>query len=296
MRQIVIAMLLLAALARGELSLLPYPNHVESGSETLTLSRCQLVLEPDGSLDRSFIDILSVHHDLIFAKEHCEPKFPVRVVQLGAGSKASSAECKSEYYELAVTMESIKISAECPVGVIRGVATLWQLMRLQEEDAHAPLTADWTSNQAESKRATKVRIEQVPIHIKDSPRFEYRGLMIDSSRHFLSIATIKRVIVSMMLAKMSALHWHFVDDDSFTMQSKHIPGLAESASFHNTQFYTAEQIKDIVQFAKDRGVDCRTSSGFTAGRRLLHWTPLWTSPTPSPRTSSETSLTISETT
>ncbi len=250
----ILALLSLLALSRGELSLLPYPRHVETGRETLEISRCQLVLESDDSLDRGFADLLVVHHDLIFGKSsndcnRSRKKFPVRVYRLG---ELREDECSSEYYELSVDTSGIKMAAQCPVGLVRAISTLVQLMKhpqSKEEDVHAPLEG-WSK--AETPEI--VRIEQVPIHIADSPRFGYRGLMIDSSRHFLKVESIKRVIDGMMLAKMNALHWHMSDDDSFPMQSVHIPGLAENSSFSRSMIYTVAEIKDIIHYAKDRGV------------------------------------------
>jgi hexosaminidase len=67
--------------------------------------------------------------------------------------------------------------------------------------------------------------------IKDEPLVGYRGIMIDSSRHFLSLAAIKRLIESMPLSKLNILHWHLTDDEAFTIVLKSHPELAETGGY-----------------------------------------------------------------
>lgn len=66
-------------------------------------------------------------------------------------------------------------------------------------------------------------ITNFPIVIDDVPQFKWRGLMIDSSRHFLPISEIKRTINGMLFNKMNILHWHIIDQDSFPMAVPTVP-------------------------------------------------------------------------
>ena len=76
--------------------------------------------------------------------------------------------------------------------------------------------------------------------------------MIDSSRHFLPINTVKKTIDALLFNKMNILHWHIIDQDSFTMKIPSVPELAQSGQIGGT--YSQEQIKYIIEYAKNRGV------------------------------------------
>lgn len=76
--------------------------------------------------------------------------------------------------------------------------------------------------------------------------------MIDSSRHFLPVAAIKKTIDGLMYNKMNILHWHIIDEDSFPMEIMSVPELSASGQIGGT--YSQSEIKDIVSYAKIRGV------------------------------------------
>ncbi|KAG7030740.1 Beta-hexosaminidase 1, partial [Cucurbita argyrosperma subsp. argyrosperma] len=97
-----------------------------------------------------------------------------------------------------------------------------------------------------------VQIYQAPWYIKDSPRFSYRGLLIDTSRHFLPVDVIKHIIESMSYAKLNVLHWHMVDEESFPLEVPSYPNLWKGA-YTKHERYTIEDAYDIVTFAKMRG-------------------------------------------
>jgi len=83
----------------------------------------------------------------------------------------------------------------------------------------------------------------LPIHIEDEPLFVYRGILIDTSRHFLPIRLIKETIDAMMYNKFNILHWHIVDEDSFPLILKSHPELAEYAAFSRYETYSTEEVK-----------------------------------------------------
>lgn len=78
--------------------------------------------------------------------------------------------------------------------------------------------------------------------------------MIDTSRHFLNVTIIKRVIDALMYSKFSVLHWHITDDDSFPMESLSFPNISTYASFSTKERFTRTDIKEIVNFARVRGI------------------------------------------
>merc|ERR1739848_530820 len=89
--------------------------------------------------------------------------------------------------------------------------------------------------------------------IVDFPRFDFRGLLIDSARHFLPVSYIKRVIDNMALLRLNVLHWHLVDSESFPVESETFPNLTQAA-WHPKAVYSTDDMKDVVQYAYARGV------------------------------------------
>lgn len=90
--------------------------------------------------------------------------------------------------------------------------------------------------------------------IQDSPKFAYRGLMLDTSRHFFSIAALKRMLTGMASCKLNIFHWHLTDSQSFPFDSPRVPQMTKYGALAPEMIYSAEDIKDLVQFAKVRGI------------------------------------------
>lgn len=134
-----------------------------------------------------------------------------------------------ESYELNVNRQQITLSAKQTLGVLRGLETLLQLIGLQEQ---------------------KIQLPQVAIN--DFPRFKWRGLLLDSSRHVFSVETIKRQLDAMAAAKYNIFHWHLTDDQGWRFESKRYPKLQQLAS--DGEFYTQAQMRDIVAYAQARGI------------------------------------------
>src|SRR5438067_1638318 len=122
---------------------------------------------------------------------------------LDAGDRVSS----DEGYELRVSRAGIAVSARDRRGLLYGAVTLWQL-----------LTAD-------TSRSGAIRLEAMQIN--DSPRFAWRGLMLDSARHYQSPQFIERFIDTMALHKLNTLQWHLTDDQAWRLEIKKYPKLAE---------------------------------------------------------------------
>jgi len=134
-----------------------------------------------------------------------------------------------ESYHIAVTHQNITLTATTDIGAIRGLETLYQLIMQNGSGYYCPVA-----------------------EISDYPRFKWRGLMIDAARHFIPIEVLKRNIEAMAIVKMNVLHLHLSDDEGFRVESKVYPKLQQLGS--NGQFYTQDQIKDLVNFAHERGI------------------------------------------
>jgi hexosaminidase len=90
------------------------------------------------------------------------------------------------------------------------------------------------------------------VTIQDKPRFPWRGLMLDSARHFIPLDVIRRNLDGMEAVKMNVFHWHLSENQGFRAESKKFPKLHESGS--NSLYYTQEEIRDLILYARDRGI------------------------------------------
>ncbi|KAL5274875.1 hypothetical protein ACFFRR_001113 [Megaselia abdita] len=91
-------------------------------------------------------------------------------------------------------------------------------------------------------------------NISDQPQFSHRGLLIDTSRHFLPVNIIKSIIIGMSISKMNVLHWHVTDSQSFPMEFPSVPMLHTFGSYSQNEIYTHKDVKHIIELAKVRGV------------------------------------------
>jgi hexosaminidase len=151
------------------------------------------------------------------------------VVQVARAGEAVQGADEDESYTLTVSARQVRLEAPTVVGALRGLETFLQLV---EGDA-----AGWY-------------LPEVRIH--DRPRFPWRGLLIDVSRHWEPVAVIERNLDAMAAVKLNVFHWHLSDDQGFRVESKRYPRLQEFGS--DGQFYTQAQIREIVAYARDRGI------------------------------------------
>ena len=134
-----------------------------------------------------------------------------------------------ESYNLEISDKQAKISAPTTVGAMRGLETFLQLLESDKEGFYFPA-----------------------VSINDKPRFAWRGLMIDSARHFMPLEVLRRNLDAMAAVKLNVLHWHLTDDQGFRVETKKYPELYTKGSDGN--FYTQNEIRDIIKFAADRGI------------------------------------------
>ncbi|MCK0124610.1 family 20 glycosylhydrolase [Gelidibacter sp. F2691] len=162
-----------------------------------------------------------------------EEGFPVSgksaSIQIAFDTVATLGIATDESYTLEVTDGLVTITSNTDVGAMHGLQTLLQL----------------TQNTADSYYFHGVKIS-------DAPRFVWRGLMIDVSRHFQPIGVLKRNLEAMAAVKLNVFHWHLTDDQGFRVESKVYPKLHELAS--DGLYYTQEQIKDVVAYADALGI------------------------------------------
>lgn len=128
------------------------------------------------------------------------------------------------------------IQAKTYFGARHGLETLSQLI--------------WSD---ETKAGSVLRVLK-GARIQDSPKFPYRGLMIDTARQFFSVPSLKRVLTGMSACKLNVFHWHISDSQSFPFASPRVPQMAKYGAYSSDMVYTAEDVKEIVEFARVRGI------------------------------------------
>ncbi|NIJ49638.1 hexosaminidase [Rhizomicrobium electricum] len=146
-----------------------------------------------------------------------------------------------EGYRLTVTPSNITIEAARDAGFLYGAATLFQLATQQ-----AGATGE---------------IDIPAVTIDDAPRFAWRGLMLDSVRHFQPPAAVKTLLDAMAWHKLNVLHWHLADDQGWRIEIKRYPRLTQVGAYRfNSRegryggYYTQAEIRDIVAYAKARNI------------------------------------------
>ena len=185
------------------------------------------------------------------------------------------AEKGKEAYTLDVSADSVRIAASDAAGFFYGYQTLKQLLPVEIYGRTVQAGVSWT----------------VPaVSIEDWPRFKWRGMMLDSVRHFMPLPAVKRYIDLMAIHKFNTLHWHLTDDQGWRLEIKKYPlltegwrleikkyplltevgskraqtlkghffnGVQESHRFDGTPhggYYTQEEAREIVRYAAERGI------------------------------------------
>ena len=136
---------------------------------------------------------------------------------------------EDESYTLDITPAGAKLHAANPLGTLHGLQTFLQLVSVTPDGFAVPA-----------------------VSIQDQPRFPWRGLLIDSSRHFIPLEVIKRNVDGLEAVKMNVFHWHLSDNQGFRVESHKFPKLQENGS--DGLYYTQEEIRDLIAYAHDRGV------------------------------------------
>jgi hexosaminidase len=216
------------------LSLMPMPATVQPGTgEFLIGSSLKVLVQGNGGslVERAVNRFLyglwqRTGIPTRSASSDSPPNFIVNCAT--AGSDVQSVE-EDESYRLEVTSSTVHLDAPKPLGVLHGLQTFLQLVEVGPQGFAAPV-----------------------ITIKDQPRFPWRGLLIDVSRHFMPLEVVKRNLDGMEAVKFNVLHWHLSDDQGFRVESKKFPKLQQMSS--EGMYYTQEQIKDLIEYAHDRGI------------------------------------------
>ena len=220
------------------LRLMPWPENVKTnpdGDQLLIQNSFSVSISQnaDPHLRRAvtiFLDDLRRHTgslplDFAFAS----PASGQLQISVDHPSKEIQELGEDESYTLDVTSTAAHVKALTTLGAMRGLQTFLQLVQITSQGFSVPAVA-----------------------IQDKPRFAWRGLMIDSGRHFMPVEVIKRNLDGMAAVKLNVFHWHLSENQGFRVESRRFPKLQEMGS--DGLYYTQEQIREIILYARDRGI------------------------------------------
>ena len=161
--------------------------------------------------------------------DHPDSATPSLTISVAKPSEPVQTINEDESYQLSVTPQGARLTAATDLGAMHGLETILQLATNEHGACVLPA-----------------------VTISDTPRFRWRGFMVDVSRHFEPVSVIKRTLDGMAAAKLNVFHWHLSDDQAFRSESKKFPKLTELGS--DGQFYTQDEMREVVAYARARGI------------------------------------------
>jgi hexosaminidase len=242
-----------------KLSLIPMPKNVELRGENFQLTRATRLYADESAREVA---------EYLAAKLRAATALPLRVERskgmalpnrILLTTNGANINLGLEGYELAVSSTSVVLRAQTPAGLFYGVQTLLQLLPVEIFATNRVRNMSWT----------------LPgIQIEDQPRFAWRGLMLDVSRHFFTKAEVKQLLDEMALLKLNTFHWHLVDDQGWRVEIKKYPKLTQVGAWRSGigfgldpkaataygadgrygGFYTQSDIREVVAYAQARHI------------------------------------------
>lgn len=255
---LILVLVLLAisvSLSAQQTNIIPKPVKVTEGNGVFNISEnTQILYAVSNEDDRDFIQLAT---DLIKTVTGFELKQSLPVTENVKGNiliqinGPFDPEIGNEGYKLNIEKDRIFLNANTTAGLFYGMQTIWQLLTAKEGNS-------------------------IPcMEITDYPRFSWRGMHLDVSRHFMPASFIYKYIDYIAMHKMNVFHWHLVDDQGWRIEIKQYPKLTEVGAWRTDRedlpwgerngapkkddnkyggFYTRSEIKDIVEYARKRHV------------------------------------------
>jgi hexosaminidase len=217
------------------LNLMPLPATAQSGTGSLAVdSSFSLTFtgHTEQRLERAgerFLRQLARQTALPLSLKPVKAAKASLVIQTDHASKEIQEVGEDESYVLEVTADGARLTAPTPLGTMHGLQTFLQLVDVSPNGFAAPA-----------------------VKIQDQPRFPWRGLMIDSARHFIPLDVIHRNIDGVEAVKMNVFHWHLSENQGFRVESRKFPKLHELGS--DALYYTQDEIREVIAYARDRGI------------------------------------------
>lgn len=230
--RIVLGLLLSCCAFAGQWTTMPMPSSIQAREGAMRIgSGFAIGFEGyrERRLDRSAARLESRVAKLTGLTLTHDSAHPALIVRTKQASLPTQAIEEDESYRLTISPQRAEIDAPNPLGAMHGLETFYQLITNTDQGWTVPAAA-----------------------IDDHPRFAWRGLHIDVSRHFIPLEVIRRNLDGMAAVKLNVFHWHLSDDQGFRIESKKYPKLQELGS--DGLYYTQAEVKEIVEYARDRGI------------------------------------------
>lgn len=234
MTRLLLFLLSPAALFAADPNLMPWPAKFTKGQGSLAI---------DGNFHISFtgnfdprvqsaaarlIHQIAIQTGIPLFETWRDPGHSKLVIHCDSGGEAVQKLGEDESYRLEISDQQARLSAPNPLGVMRGLATFAQLVETGRHGFEVPAAV-----------------------IEDKPRFPWRGLHLDVSRHWMPLEVVRRTLDGMAAVKLNVFHWHLSDDQGFRIECKRFPKLQELG---DGLFYTQDQVREIIAYARDRGI------------------------------------------
>eukprot|EP00727_Mastigamoeba_balamuthi_P008791 m51a1_g4534 putative beta-hexosaminidase beta chain (570) ;mRNA; f:27662-29601 len=147
----------------------------------------------------------------------------------------ADGEQADESYEVSASAPEVSVTCRTPWGALRAFETLAQLL-------------EWDEG------AGRLYMPRLPLVVRDAPRFRWRGFLVDTSRHYYAPSVLRRFVDAIAAAKMNVLHLHLTDAQSFPLELESRPELAERGAWSRASTYTRQDVAQLVEYARLRGV------------------------------------------
>jgi len=231
--------------ARPSIIPLPQQISVESGTFTIDSSTTIYLASEDQGLKSAadyFAELIRQSSGITLSIVQQSSAKHVNTIALALEDRGLG----SEGYELVVAKDGIQITATTSQGIFYGLQTLRQLLPPAIES---------------SERVEGLKLSIPHVQIKDQPRYAWRGLMLDESRHFFGKAYAKKLLEQMAVLKMNVFHWHLTDMPGWRVEILKYPKLTEVGGIGNKSdseapaaFYTQDDVREIVTYAAARHI------------------------------------------
>jgi hexosaminidase len=233
----------LMAISQDIISIIPQPVSLQPQEGYLNAKKISGIVIESGHFQAEsdyLTNALKENFNLILKPKMADPNVkPILLRQLATGDSAA--------YNLYINYEQIIIESAGKVGIFYGIQSLLQIM------------------------ASSNNLQLLQLEVNDSPRFSWRGMHLDCSRHFFTVDEVKKYIDYLALYKMNVFHWHLTDDQGWRIEIKEYPKLTEVAAWRSGSmvgaysknqfdeiryggYYTQDQIREVVAYAAQRHI------------------------------------------
>lgn len=245
---------ILLSFALSTLNLIPEPKQVKVSSGTFSL-KTNTGLYYDTSVD-GLLDVVNYAARILRVSTGYAFQYKTSSANNQINFVLSSTQLGKEEYKLSVESNIVTITASTSSGFLYGFETLLQLFPPEIYGKKTGQNVNW----------------QCPcVEITDLPRYEWRGVLLDVSRHFYDVDAVKKLLDSMAFHKLNILHFHLTDDQGWRIEIKKYPKLTSIGSISKSRpkpwnadqsdniqygpyYYTQENIQELVKYAAARGI------------------------------------------